>query len=90
MAINKTINYKGFVIQDSYCRISSANCNKEQGISFQIDVYYNYEARINPQNVIVSFNYVKPFDLNSNVNIFAECYEYLKTNIPDWTDSIDC
>lgn len=89
MALLRDLNYKSIPVINAYCRISTVLCQKETGINFQVDVYYNEASRQDSSNILCSFTYNKPIDLNTETNIIEECYIYLKTNVPDWSGAID-
>ncbi len=90
MALINDFIYKGIQIEKAYCRISTVACQKDAGVTFQIDVYYNKETSVNVDNILFSLGYTKEIDLNSEVNIFIECYNYLKTNVADWSSAENC
>lgn len=84
MAVIKTIvSERGVVYTDQYCRVEEARVEKSQML-YQIGVYLNQESTDNPPHRIEQF--IAPFDLYSELNVWQQAYTDLKTK---WIDAVD-
>ena len=90
MALKKDWMYKGILLQGCYGRISLVAHQKGVGVTFQMDIYGDEISARTPDNLLASIAYVKPIELQTSENAFAECYNYLKIREPEWVGSEDC
>lgn len=81
MALRKTLEYNGQLIQDAYIRIDHISGSKQTGWEATIGVY----SAINRARP----TYIAKVHANQVINSVAEMYDYLKTNHSDFVNSID-
>ena len=91
MGLQLDINYKGLVILNGYVKVVHMTGNKNN-MYFNVEYYTNKEtadADIKNENFLsVSPMYSMVPDLNSELNLWQQCYEYLKT-LPEFNGTIN-
>jgi hypothetical protein len=83
MALKTTTTFNGIVVDDSYARVSTANCNKSI-LTFQVDFFANDQEQV----PFKTASYECSHDLDG-ANAIKQAYEFLK-KLPEFTDAKDC
>jgi methyl coenzyme M reductase beta subunit len=93
MALQQNISYKGLNIDNTYIKIVHVDGNKNN-IGFNVEYYVSKTAAdldINNENYLfISKMYYFTPDLNSELNMWQQMYNYLKNEIDEFKNSIDC
>lgn len=93
MALQKTYNFKGIEITNSYNLIESVQYSKlENAVQFKVAVYANQETRISGSFDYINiethrFNPSGSYSVVGN-DVSTACYNYLKT-LDNWSGSVD-
>lgn len=88
MAISKTIDFKGVVVENAYIKVEGLSGNKEK-IVFYLNAYKDVIASENKENALNShmIEFVPSKDEES-LRWDKQAYEYAKT-LPEYTEAID-
>lgn len=79
----------GIVLNDVYCMVDTINGSKNC-IMYSVKYYASIDARINGLNSICEISRTfQPNNDDAAQNIFKQCYTDLKTNDPEFTESLD-
>ena len=80
----------GLVLNNIYCKIGEIGGTKEQ-INGKIFYYLNEESRLQGKDALDVFYFSFKPDLSEfSKNFFVQSYIYLKENVEDFKNSIDC
>lgn len=83
MALSKTIEYKGVLVQNAYIKVARFSGNKSV-LNFAVSVY----ARKDADDFVAESGYSCDYSLDGD-NAIKQAYDYLKT-LPEFADAVDC
>jgi hypothetical protein len=83
MALKTTTTFNGIVVDDSYAKVSAANCNKST-LTFQVDFFANDQEQVPFKTASYDCNH----DLDGE-NAIKQAYEMLK-NLPEFANAKNC
>lgn len=81
---------QSMTFKECYFRVTRiVDYNKEEGCTFDVNIYRNKAMSDNRGEPVYSFGYRFPFNKENTKNVIEECYAHLKT-LNEFKASIDC
>lgn len=91
MALQLNYNFDQVGIESStaYAKIEVFSGNKEN-TALHVDVYINEAARNSNKSPLKSFDFYIPTPTGTGNDLLVDLYNYLKNNVEEFQDAIDC